>query len=94
VVEIESVLASSARRDAALFYQELEEAESTDAGTEARRHAIIGTRQPTSTSASLSDGRYVFSELLGHRDLAGDGTVSAASGPKGIALDDNSIRRS
>jgi hypothetical protein len=47
----------------------------------------------TSTSASLSDVRYVFSELLGHRDLACDGTVSAASGPKGIALDDNSIRR-
>ncbi len=35
----------------------------------------------------------MFSELLGHRDLAGDGTVSAASGPKGIPLDDNSIRR-
>ena len=35
----------------------------------------------------------MFSELLGHHDLAGDGTVPVASGPKGIALEDNSIRR-
>ena len=91
--QTDSVLPSALRRDAALFYQELEEAESTDRGIAARRHAIVGTRQPTSASASLSDGRYVFSELLGDRDLAGDGTVSAASGPKGIPLDDNSIRR-
>ena len=93
VDQTDSVLSSALRRDAALFYHELEEAEATDVGTAARRHAIVGARQPTSASASLSDGRYVFSELLGHRDLAGDGTVSAASGPKGIPLDDNSIRR-
>lgn len=91
--QTDSILPSALHRDAALFYQELEEAESTDNDTAARRHAIVGTRQPTSASASLSDGHYVLSELLGHRDLAGDGTVSAASVPKGIPLDDNSIRR-
>lgn len=91
--QTDSVLPSAIRRDAALFYQELEEAESTGSNIAARRHAIVGTRQPTSASAALSDGRYVLSELLGDRDLAGDGTVSAASGPKGVPLDDNSIRR-
>jgi len=88
-----SVLPGPLLRDAALFYQELEEAESTDNGTTSRRHAIVGTRQPTNASASLSDGRYVLSDRLGRRDLAGDGTVSAASGPKNVPLDDNSIRR-
>lgn len=92
--QMDLVLSTSARRDAALFYQELEDAETADCGGAERRHAIVGTRQPTSTSAALTaDGRYLFSDLLGHRDLAGDGTVSAASGPKGVALDDNSIHR-
>jgi hypothetical protein len=91
--QTDSVLPSDLRRDAALFYQELEEAESRDNGNHARCHAIVGAQQPTTASASLTGGRYVFSELLGDRDLAGDGTVSAASGPKGIPLDDNSIRR-
>jgi hypothetical protein len=36
------------------------------------RHAIVGARQPTNTSASLIDGRYVFSERLGPHDLAGE----------------------
>jgi hypothetical protein len=93
VDQTDSVLRSSLRRDAALFYQQLEEAESVDDNTPTRRHAIVGTRQPTIASASLINSRYAFSELLGHRDLAGDGTVSAASGPKGVPLDDNSIRR-
>ncbi|MGQ9411147.1 esterase/lipase family protein [Mycolicibacterium gilvum] len=91
--QTDSVLTGSLRRDAALFYQQLEEAESADPENPTRRHAIVGARQPTTASASLINGRYVFSELLGHHDLAGDGTVSAASGPKGIPLDDNSIRR-
>ncbi len=91
--QTDSALSSAARSDAALFYRELEEAESLDAGTAARRHAIVGTRQSTSASASMSNGRYVLSNHLARRDLGGDGTVSAASGPKGIPLDDNSIRR-
>jgi pimeloyl-ACP methyl ester carboxylesterase len=93
VDQTDSVLPSDLRRDAALFYRELEEAESRDDGNPARRHAVVGARQPTTASASLTGGRYLFSTLLGDRDLAGDGTVSAASGPKGVPLDDNSIRR-
>jgi pimeloyl-ACP methyl ester carboxylesterase len=93
VDQTDSVLPSDLRRDAALFYRELEEAESRDDGNPARRHAVVGARQPTTASTSLTGGRYLFSTLLGDRDLAGDGTVSAASGPKGVPLDDNSIRR-
>ncbi|BBX47687.1 hypothetical protein GCM10009641_18850 [Mycobacterium cookii] len=88
-----SVLPSTLCRDAARFYQELEDAESEDVGNLARRHAIVGAKQPTTASAALIGGRYVFSNLLGDSDVAGDGTVSAASGPKGVPLDDNSIRR-
>lgn len=92
--QVDSVLSTSARRDAALFYRELEDAETADCRTAERRHAIVGVRQPTNTSAApTANGRYLFSDLLGHLDLAGDGTVSAASGPKGVALDDNSIHR-
>lgn len=89
----DSALPSELRRDSAAFYRDLETAEAADPASAARRHMIVGTQQPTSASASPLDGRYVFSELLGDRDLAGDGTVSAASAPKGVPLDDNSIRR-
>lgn len=93
VDQTDSALSNTIRRDAASFYRDLETAEAADAASAARRHVIVGTRQPTSASASLLDGRYVFSDRLSDRDLAGDGTVSAVSGPKGLPLDDNSIRR-
>jgi hypothetical protein len=89
----ESPLSQSMRRDTPQFYGDLESAEAAAPSTGSRRHIIVGTGQPTSASAALLNGRYEFSDLLADRNLAGDGTVSAASGPKGIALDDNSIRR-
>lgn len=93
VDQTDSPLSRELRHDAALFYQQLEESESLDSNNATRRHAIVGTRQPTASSAVLRNGRYVASELLGIYDLAGDGTVSAASVPKNVPLDDNSIRR-
>ncbi len=80
--QTDSALPNAARRDAALFYRELEDAESTDVETAARRHAIVGTLQPTSASAHLAEGRYLPSEFIGHRNLAGDGTVSFGVGPQ------------
>lgn len=89
----DSPLPSAVRRDAASFYGDLEVAEAADPTSAPKRHVIVGVRQPTTASASLLNGRYVLSDLLGDRDLAGDGTVSAASIPKGLPIDDNSIRR-
>lgn len=89
----DSPLPSTICRDAADFYGDLEAAEAADETNAPRRHVIVGVRQPTPASASPLSGRYVFSDLLGDRNLHGDGTVSAASVPKGVAVDDNSIRR-
>jgi pimeloyl-ACP methyl ester carboxylesterase len=89
----DSPLSTSIRRDAASFYRELEEAESADPACPARRHVIVGARQATDCTAMLQDSKYVYSQLLEHNELDGDGTVPAASIPKGIQLDDNSIRR-
>jgi hypothetical protein len=41
----------------------------------------------------LRDGFYTYSPLLETADRGGDGTVSIASIPKGVPLDDNTIRR-
>lgn len=91
--QADSAVSRAARRDAANFYRDLEEAESNDTETAARRHAVVGTFQPTNASVSFRGGRYHPSQLLGGNDLAGDGTVSVASVPKGVALDSNSFRR-
>lgn len=80
-------------KDSARFYQELEVAEDADSGSRSRTHVIIGGSQNTAVSATLSGGRYRYSLLLDGIEPGGDGTVSAASVPKGIALDSNSIRR-
>jgi hypothetical protein len=56
-------------------------------------HVVVGTSQPTAASATLVNDRYEASVLLGANDIGGDGTVSAASLPKGTPLDSNSIRR-
>lgn len=93
VDQTNSPLSRELRHDAASFYQVLEESESRDSDNATRRHAIVGTRQPTDSSAVFRNGQYVTSELLGPYELAGDGTVSAASVPKNVPLDDNSIRR-
>jgi hypothetical protein len=93
VDQTDSPLSRELRHDAASFYQVLEESESSDTDSATRRHAIVGMKQPTDSSAVLRNRRYVTSELLGIYELAGDGTVSAASVPKNVPLDDNSVRR-
>jgi hypothetical protein len=93
VDQTDSPLSRELRHDAASFYQQLEESESLDSDNAIRRHAIVGTKQPTASSAVRRNGRYATSELLGIYELAGDGTVSVASVPKDVPLDGNSIRR-
>ncbi|WP_327162623.1 lipase/acyltransferase domain-containing protein [Mycolicibacterium wolinskyi] len=78
--------------DATYFYADLERAESSATNT-TTRHAIVGIKQTTNTAIRLVDGRLVFDTKLGADDIGGDGTVSAASGPRGVPLDDPVLRR-
>ena len=86
VDQAHSPLAPSIRHDAAQFYRELEEIEAADPDAPSRRHAIIGARQTTNSTATLREGRYTYSPRLEATDLGGDGTVSIASIPRGIPL--------
>ncbi|WP_109555709.1 esterase/lipase family protein [Mycobacteroides chelonae] len=79
--------------DSVNFYRDIEAREEVDAGTSGRRHVIVGVGQRTLASASLRSGTLEYSHLLDGHEHGGDGTVSAVSIPKGIALDDNTIRR-
>ena len=55
-------------------------------------HPILGTRQPTWTTARIESGRIVPSTLIEGNDLAGDGTVPRlAALPRGVSLDSNVI---
>ncbi|NRH35836.1 hypothetical protein FEZ59_29720 [Rhodococcus sp. MS13] len=78
--------------DAVDFYHRLETAElqTTNAPM---RHAIIGTKQPTATSVVVEHRQLVVHNTLNGVDHGGDGTVPAASIPKGVPLDDNTLRR-
>ncbi|WP_454836961.1 esterase/lipase family protein [Rhodococcus qingshengii] len=83
---------SAAVDDAVAFYHRLETAELQTANAP-MRHAIIGTKQPTTTSLAIAHGQRVVHNTLNGVDHGGDGTVSAASIPKDVPLDDNTLRR-
>lgn len=78
--------------DAIAFHTELDAA---DAGDDASYdlHPIVGTRQPTGTTARLVKGRIESSSSIGGVDEGGDGTVPRLSAtPKALRPDDPSIR--
>lgn len=55
-------------------------------------YPIVGTRQPTAASATLTTGRIRSSNSIGGDDLLGDGTVSRlAASPRGLPLDSPQI---
>ncbi len=83
---------SNAIDDGMAFYRELEKAEQ-EPGTNPMVHAIIGTKQSTLASISVHGDTFAVHDLIDGTDHGGDGTVSAASIPKGRQLDDNTLRR-
>ncbi|MGW4125888.1 esterase/lipase family protein [Nocardia sp. NPDC004711] len=83
---------SKAVTDAMNFYRCLEAAE-LHTEYNPMRHAVIGTMQRTITSLTVTNGNLVVNHTLNGEDHGGDGTVPAASIPKGIQLDDNTLRR-
>lgn len=78
--------------DAMNFYRRLEAAE-LHIKNNPMRHAVIGTMQRTATSLTVTHGNLIVHHTLNGDDHRGDGTVPAASIPKGTQLDDNTLRR-
>ena len=80
--------------DAMRFHTDLQEAEAGRPQSLAATHAIVGTTQPTATTARLADGRI---ELLGtyqDQDLAGDATVPIVGACRAdVRMDSNTLRR-
>jgi hypothetical protein len=78
--------------DAMRFYTELETAEAADPASAGIRHAITGTRQATGSTLLISGDTITLLDTYKGEDLAGDGTVPSVAGPRGVSLDDNTIK--
>jgi pimeloyl-ACP methyl ester carboxylesterase len=80
--------------DAMRFHTDLQQAEAGRPQSLAATHAIVGTTQPTATTARLAGGRI---ELLGtyqDQDLAGDATVPIVGACReDVRMDSNTLRR-
>src|SRR6185312_2318691 len=79
--------------DAMLFHRQLEEAEATDVNLDGLRHAITGIEQTTTTTARISRESVVMTDTYQGKNLAGDGTVPAVAGPRGVSLDSAVLKR-
>ncbi len=80
--------------DAMNFHAALRDAEASRPQSLAATHAIIGTGQPTPTTARLADGRIELAPTYRGDDLYGDSTVPvvAACRPD-VPMDSNTLRR-
>ena len=80
--------------DAMRFHTSLRDAEASRPQSLTATHAIVGTTQPTATTARLAGGRV---ELLGtyqDQDLAGDATVPIVAACRAdVPMDSNILRR-
>ncbi|MTE14190.1 hypothetical protein GLP40_15635 [Nocardia sp. CT2-14] len=92
--EVQSVpeLAGCRIRDAMRFYDELETVENADRNIRAMRNPLTGTRQRTGTTLTISDTTVTLLDTYRGEDLGGDATVPAVSLPRGIPLDDPTIK--
>lgn len=80
--------------DAMRFHTDLQDAEARRPQSLAATHAIVGTTQPTATTARLAGSRIELLESYQHQDLYGDSTVPivAACRPD-VPMDSNTLRR-
>jgi pimeloyl-ACP methyl ester carboxylesterase len=88
--ELDSAMVTDAMR----FHTDLHDAETKRPQSLTATHAIVGTIQPTATTARLAGGRV---ELLGtyqDQDLAGDATVPIVGACRAdVPMDSNTLRR-
>ena len=80
--------------DAMRFHTGLHDAEASRPQSLPATHAIVGTTQPTATTARLTGGRIQLLDTYQDRDLYGDSTVPivAACRPD-VQMDSNTLRR-
>ena len=90
VPELDTAMVTDAMR----FHTDLRDAEAERPQSLAATHAIVGTAQPTATTARVVGGRV---ELLGtyqDQDLAGDATVPIVGACRAdVRIDSNTLRR-
>lgn len=80
--------------DAMRFHTQLNEAERARPDSLAATHAIVGTKQPTTTTAIITDGRVIVRETYRGDALFGDSTVPAVGACRpDVPLDSNMLRR-
>jgi pimeloyl-ACP methyl ester carboxylesterase len=80
--------------DAMRFHTDLQEAEAGRPQSLAATHAIVGTTQPTATTARLVSGRIELLDTYRNQDLAGDATVPIVGACRAdVRMDSNTLRR-
>lgn len=80
--------------DAMRFHETLRESEAKRPQSLPETHPIIGTKQPTPTSARLTDGRIELLHSYLGQDFAGDGTVPVPGACRqDVPMDSNTLRR-
>jgi pimeloyl-ACP methyl ester carboxylesterase len=84
--------------DATRFHTDLQQAEARRPQSLAATHAIVGTTQPTATTARLTSGRIelldTYQDQRQDKDLAGDATVPIVGACRAdVRMDGNTLRR-
>jgi len=87
-------LDSSMVSDAMRFYTQLQEAEARRPQSLIDTHAILGTNQPTASTARLTAGRVELLDEYQNQDLYGDSTVPVVGACRpDVSMDSNTLRR-
>jgi pimeloyl-ACP methyl ester carboxylesterase len=80
--------------DAMRFHTDLQDAEARRPHSLVATHAIVGTTQPTATTARLTDSRIELLDTYQDQDLAGDSTVPIVAACRAdVPMDSNTLRR-
>jgi len=88
--ELDSAMVADAMR----FHADLRDAEAGRPQSLTATHTIVGTTQPTATTARLADGRIELLDTYQDQDLAGDATVPIVAACRAdVPMDSNTLRR-
>lgn len=88
--ELDSAMVADAMR----FHTGLRDAEAGRPQSLTATHAIVGTTQPTATTARLAGGRVELIDTYQDQDLAGDATVPVVGACRAdVPMDSNTLRR-
>src|SRR5262249_35425874 len=87
-------LPTAAVADGTRFHADLDSAEQRRTASAGMTHAIVGCRQPTPTTARITNGRVELVDTYQGENLHGDGTVPLVGAARtGTPLDSNTLRR-